>query len=222
ILVDTGIGDKYNEKFEGIYNIDQSQYNLKGSLAKYGFSPADITDVIITHLHFDHVGGSTYLEGDQAKPTFPNAMYFIQKAQWDWAHNPSERDQASFFKENFDPLQKAGQLKLLDGECQLYPGIQIIVVEGHTPGQQLVKVSDGKTTLVYCGDLIPLASQVHIPYMMSYDLFPTKTLEEKKKFLAQACEERWILFFEHDPLVEAARIKQVTKGYAIDEKITLD
>lgn len=222
ILVDDGIGTKDDEKFSSIYKIDHSRFALESSLSKCNLTRNDITDVILTHFHFDHAGGSTRID-DSGKivPAFPNATYYIQKKNLAWAKDPSEKDQASFTKENFEPLIKAHLLKELEGPCELYPGIEILVVEGHTPAQQLVKVTDGKATLLYCGDLIPTSAHVPIPWVMGYDNHPITTLDEKRKILERAVNEKWILFFEHCPIMAACRPLKTQKGFDCGEKIEL-
>ena len=222
ILVDDGIGSKDDDKFKDIYKVDHSRFTLESSLSKYNLTCEDITDVILTHFHFDHAGGSTKINSaGQAVPAFPNATYYIQKRNLGWAMDPSEKDQASFTKANFDPLIKAGLLKELEGPCELYPGISIIVVEGHTEAQQLVKISDGKVTLLYCGDLIPTAAHIPLPWIMGYDNHPITTLAEKKDLLQKALDEKWILFFEHCPLTAACRLIKTEKGFDCGEKIEL-
>ena len=162
ILVDTGVGNKMSEKLNKIYAVDFSHYSLADSLHKLNLNFGDITDVILTHLHFDHTGGATGKKEDGSiVPTFPNATYYVQKKQYDWAISPSDRDLASYFPENFVPLNEANVLQILAGEEELFPGIFLIPIHGHTPGQQLVKISQAGETLLYCGDLIPTAS--HIP-----------------------------------------------------------
>lgn len=222
ILVDDGIGTKEKEKFSEIYKIDHSRFQLEKSLSQYDLTCNDITDVILTHFHFDHSGGSTKTD-DKGKiiPTFPNAKYFIQRKNLEWAKDPSEKDQASFMKESFEPLINAGLLKELDGPRGLYEGIELIVVEGHTKAQQLVKVSDGKTTLLYCGDLIPTSAHVSVPWIMGYDNYPLTTLKEKKEILEKAADENWILFFEHCPVMSACHIKKTEKGFDCGEKVDL-
>jgi glyoxylase-like metal-dependent hydrolase (beta-lactamase superfamily II) len=222
ILIDTGAGEKLSEKMKEIYNIDTSVHSLSRALERYHLGQKDISDVILTHLHFDHTGGSTELVDGIVKPTFPNATYYVQREQYEWAQNPSERDKASYFPENFVPLEKAGQLRILDGECELFPGISVVLVNGHTPGQQLTKVS-GERTLLYCADLIPTSSHVPIPYVMGYDLYPLTTVDEKKKILFEAEKNGWILVFEHDPYAEAAILKKNERGIVVDHRIiTLD
>jgi glyoxylase-like metal-dependent hydrolase (beta-lactamase superfamily II) len=222
ILVDDGIGNKDDEKFSSIYKVDHSRFTLESSLSKHRLTCNDVTDVILTHFHFDHAGGSTRIDKDgKIVPTFPNATYYIQKKNLKWAKDPSEKDQASYTKENFEPLIEARLLKELDGPCELYPGITILVAEGHTPAQQIVKITDGKTTLVYCGDLIPTSAHVPIPWVMGYDNHPITTLDEKRKILEQALEEKWILFFEHCPLMAACRVVKTKKGFECGETVEL-
>lgn len=222
ILVDTGMGKKWEQKYIEIYGIDHSRYTLESSLAKIGLKVDDITDVIITHLHFDHAGGATMLENDGTiRPTFKNATYYVQKRNIELAMNPNEKDRASYLPENFIPLIEFNQIEIVDGEFEIFEGIEIIVSDGHTFGQQLVKVSDGKTTLLYCGDLIPTSSHIPIPYVMAYDLQPLVTMEEKKKLLKKAVDENWILFFEHDPYVDCATVKQGKKHIEVDQKFNL-
>jgi glyoxylase-like metal-dependent hydrolase (beta-lactamase superfamily II) len=222
ILIDTGVGTKQDEKFARIYHTEQVQPSLAKSLSEAHLTPDDITDVILTHLHFDHCGGSTRREGDKVVATFSNAQYYVQKEQYEHALERNERDRASFLMENFEALRTAGQLELLEGPKRLFPGIELIVVGGHTPGQQLVKVSDGHQTLLYCADLIPTASHIPLPYIMAYDLFPMTTLEEKRRILPQAHSEGWILFFEHDPFRAAAKVARSEKDFLMGEEILLN
>lgn len=222
ILVDDGNGSKFTEKQVDIYRLDMSHYELKKSLAHYGLEPGDVTDVILTHLHFDHAGGSTYRENGELKPTFPNAKYYVQRAHWDQANSPTEKDRGSFMPEDFLPLRHHSVLEFLDGECELFPNVELLVMNGHTAAQQLPKVSDGKTTLLYCCDLFPTISHIPLPYIMAYDLRPLVTLEEKKKVLGRAYEEKWILFFEHDPGIVAGMVTSTNKGFAMDKAIAFD
>jgi len=221
ILVDTGVGYKMNEKLSKIYNVDHHTHRLERSLAKHGLSTQDVTDVIITHMHFDHVGGATYYEGDTLKLTFPNAMYYIQSEQWEWANHPSDKDRASYMPENFKPIEEAGRLMRLDGPKELFPGVEVLVMYGHTPGMQLPKISDGTSTLLYCADLMPTASHIPLPYIMSYDNHPLITLEEKKRILPKAVAENWILAFEHDPFRAAGTVEETEKGFRLKEEVAL-
>lgn len=217
ILIDTGSGKNWNEKFEKIYGIDYSVNDMFPALEKMGIKPEEITDVILTHLHFDHVGGAVIFENGKAIPTFPNATYHVQQKQYDWALNPSGRDKASYFNERYVTLAKQGVLKFYNGDSQFDDNINLITVQGHTPSQQLIKVSDNSNTLLYCADLIPLASHISLPFIMGYDLNPLQTLREKENLLPQAVEENWHLFFEHDPIIAAGTIKNGERGFVFDK-----
>lgn len=221
ILVDAGIGDKFSKKYTEIYKIDLTRYNIHKSLKEYDLTVKDITDVILTHFHFDHAGGATYMKDGVLRPVFPNATYYIQKEHLSLARHPSEKDTGSFRNEDFEPLEDAGRLEIISGEFEIFPEISLIVSNGHTLGLQLVKISSGSDVLVYCADLIPTSSHIPIPYVMSYDLFPLTTIEEKKKILYDAAEGNWTLFFEHDPLVEAVKVKKGEKRFEIKEVIKL-
>lgn len=220
ILIDTGIGYDWDEKFTRIYNLDYSECDLLKSLKTIGIEPDEITDVIFTHLHFDHAGGSTKLENGKWVPSFPNAKYFVQKKHFEWAVNPSERDRASFVSNRFMPLHESGMLHLIDGERFLDDEIELIISNGHTFSQQLIKISDSNTTLLFVGDLFPFTSHIPLPYITGYDLQPLITLKEKKEILNQAFEQNWILFFEHDPFTLAATITKNEKGFMIKDKFT--
>ena len=217
ILVDTGMGDKWDEKFKGIYAIDQTQNSLLESLLSAGVKPEDITDVILTHLHFDHAGGTTLIKDGKLAPTFPNAVYHVQKKNFEWAINPTDRDKGSYIKDNFEPLAKEGMLTLIDGQNSFDDDIHFVIVNGHTFSQQLIKISDSSNTLLYCCDLFPTYSHIKLPYIMGYDLQPLITLQEKKYILNKAEEENWKLFFEHDPNYAYATVKSTEKGFILDE-----
>ncbi|HUI30651.1 MAG TPA: MBL fold metallo-hydrolase [Candidatus Acidoferrales bacterium] len=222
IMVDTGIGEGWNDKFIDIYGVDHSKSALQTSLRKINLTAEDITDVILTHLHFDHVGGATFTDNDGSiKPTFPNANYYVQKKHYEWATKPSEKDQASFVKEKYLPLYRQGRLKLLDGETELFPGIFIRLSDGHTVAQQTVLVTDGKKTLYHPGDMIPTSSHVPLPFIMGYDNFPLITLEEKKSILARAVEQNWVVFFEHDPKCAASTVEKTEKGFRAGNPVGL-
>ena len=222
ILIDVGNGNKYDARLSAIYKFDNSQFDLLSSLKKHYLTPADITDVILTHLHFDHAGGSTILVDEVAVPTFPNARYYVQKDHWKAATHPTERDRASFFPQDFLPLEESGQLELVDGEREILPGIKVRLVHGHTTALQCPIVSDGSQTLFYCADLMPTTSHIALPWIMAYDLRPLATLEEKRKLLSEAFEKRWLLFFEHDPVTEAVSLKDSGRGIVMDSVFHLD
>lgn len=212
ILVDVGVGHKYTPKFADLYAIDHSTHTLIGELAKLGFSAADVTDVVLTHLHFDHAGGSTEKVGDKIVPTFPNARYYVQRSHWEWAHNPNPRERASFFPENYDPLEAAGQLVLLEGEEELLPGVRIRVIHGHTEGQQLVEVSYKGKTILYGADLFPTSAHLPLPYVMAYDVRPLITFEERQRYLPWLVESGAIVFYEHDAAVECSTVVETAPG----------
>ena len=218
ILVDTGMGNKWDDKSKKIYDINQDEFSLTGQLEKTGLKHEDITDVILTHLHFDHTGGSTSRRNGKLEPAFPNAKYYVQKKNYDWAVNPSERDKGSYIKDNFVPLHEAGVLNFIEGETNFDDEIEFILVNGHTFAQQLLKISDTSDTLLYCCDLFPTTSHIPLPYVMGYDLQPLVTVEEKKKILKKAVDEEWRLFFEHDHENALATVALTEKGYQIKEK----
>lgn len=218
ILIDTGMGVKWESKAKYIYEIDQGEFSIEKSLAGLNLEPGDITDVILTHLHFDHTGGSTKPENGKLVPAFPNATYYVQQKNYEWAVNPSDRDKGSYIKDNFVPLKEEGVLKFINGEDIFDDGIEFLVVDGHTFSQQLVKISDTSNTLLYCCDLLPTASHIPVPYVMGYDLQPLVTVAEKKKILPKAVDENWKLFFEHDPEIVMATVSKTEKGFKVNEK----
>ena len=211
ILVDDGIGDKWSEKHREMYAIDHSRFSLDSELARAGTKREEITDVILTHLHFDHAGGTTRSGADgRLELAFPNATFHVQRRNWKWAHHPSDKDAGSYLRENFEALEDSGKLHLMEGETELFDGVELFLSEGHTVGLQLVRVDGGDdNTVVFCGDLVPTVAHLKPHYLMAYDLYPLTVIEEKKMLLAQAQEENWILFFEHDPKVAACRVQEV-------------
>jgi len=219
ILIDTGMGNKWEEKSKNIYKID-SKRNLELTLEQNDIKPEDITDVLLTHLHFDHAGGSTKIENGNLIPSFPNAKYFVQKKNFEWAMNPSDRDKGSYIKDNFEPLVKEGVLNLIDGEINFDENISFRIINGHTFGQQMIKISDSSNTILYCADLMPFVSQIRIPYVMGYDLQPMITVQEKKKYLQLAADENWFLYFGHDPQFAVSTVKHTEKGIVQDKTFT--
>ena len=219
ILIDTGMGNKWDEKSQNIYGIDPD-LKLELVLEQNGIKPDDITDVLLTHLHFDHTGGSTKLENGKLVPAFPNAKYLVQKKNFEWAMNPSDRDRGSYIKDNFEPLVKEGILNLIDGEIDFDENISFRIINGHTFGQQMIKISDSANTVLYCADLMPFISQIRIPYIMGYDLQPLVTVQEKKKYLQLAADEKWHLYFGHDPNIAATTVKHTEKGIVQDKTLT--
>jgi glyoxylase-like metal-dependent hydrolase (beta-lactamase superfamily II) len=222
VLVDTGNGGKLNEKLRSIYGIEEGSSALVASLARLGVTPEGVTDVILTHLHFDHAGGATTLLNGEAVPTFPHARYYVQAEHWRAAQVPTERDRASFFQDDFLPLQRGGVLQFTEGEGEVLPGITVRLVNGHTSALQCPVISDGRATLFYCADLVPTSSHVPLPWIMAYDLRPLVTLEEKRRLLTQAADEGWIMFFEHDPAVAAARLRRTDKGIVLGSPVQIE
>lgn len=216
ILIDTGMGNKWDEKSKNIYAID-SNLQLEYELELAGIKCEQVTDVLLTHLHFDHTGGSTKIENGKIIPAFPNARYYVQKKNFEWAMNPSERDKGSYLKENFEPLVKEGVLNFVDGEIEFDDNISFKIINGHTFSQQMIKISDSSDTLLYVADLIPFISQIKIPYVMGYDLQPLVTVEEKKRYLSLAADESWKLYFGHDPDYGIATVKHSDKGIITDK-----
>ncbi|MDX9730883.1 MAG: MBL fold metallo-hydrolase [Bdellovibrionales bacterium] len=230
VLIDTGIGgdfvEKYGEKlgpkFAEMYAIDRGQTSLEASLAKLGLNTSDITDVVLTHLHFDHAGGATKWNGTALVPTFEKATYYIQKRNLEIARNPNRRERASYYAANFEPLERAGVLRILEGPVSnLLPSISVGVSDGHTEGQQYVRISDGKTTLYYCGDVIPTSSHVRLPWVMGYDLRPLDLIEEKAKLLDQAVKENAYLFFEHDPYMDMTQVAAERGDFTVTNRFLL-
>jgi glyoxylase-like metal-dependent hydrolase (beta-lactamase superfamily II) len=222
ILIDTGIGTKQSEKFFSNYWLNGNA-SLDSSLAKAGYSANDITDLILTHLHFDHCGDAVRWNNDKTGyvPTFPNATYYISHLQWEWAVNPNNREKASFLKENILPIKETGKLKLLEKEGELFPGISVRIFYGHTDGQLIPVIRAGGQTIVFMADLLPSAAHVPLPYVMSYDTRPLITLEEKTKFLNEAAEKNYILFFEHDLYHECCTVMETEKGIRVKETFEL-
>lgn len=214
VLVDTGLGNKQDEKFFGHYQ-PHGDATLQSSVRQAGYDLADVTDVLLTHLHFDHVGGAVERVGEALLPVFPKATYWSHPGHWDWALNPNPREKASFLTENILPIQDSGQLKFFGDDYLGLPGLELIYVDGHTEKMALPKITMGNKTLLYCADLIPSVGHVPLPYVMSYDVRPLLTMDEKARLLAQAAAEGWILVFEHDPVMEAATIEQTDRGVRI-------
>jgi glyoxylase-like metal-dependent hydrolase (beta-lactamase superfamily II) len=222
ILVDVGNGDKWSDKVKDIYKLDTSQHSLLNSLRLHNVKPEAVTDVILTHLHFDHAGGSTVRKNGELVPTFPNARYYVQRKHWERSQSPTEKDRGSFMPDDFQPLMDHRVLELVDGEFEIFPGIELIVTNGHTDAQQLPRISDGKTSVLFCCDLVPTASHVPTPYVMAYDVRPLVTIEEKKRILGRAYEEGWHLFLEHDPATELITLKQTEKGFVAGRRLKLE
>ncbi|HRP02765.1 MAG TPA: MBL fold metallo-hydrolase [Candidatus Kapabacteria bacterium] len=221
ILIDTGNGTKFPDKLAKIYNIDLEKSNIESALNSQGFNPDDISDVILTHLHFDHAGGSTKYVNNELVPVFKNAKYYVQKEHFDWAMNPTDKDRASFMKDDYLSLKSDGLLELIDGPGELFPGIELINIYGHTKALQMVKLQSAGQSLLYLADLCPTNAHLHYPFIMGYDNYPLTTLEERKKYLPIAYEENTILFFEHDAFIKAGKLKANDKGFELGEVIEI-
>ena len=222
ILIDCGIGEKYNAKFADIFAVDHDHSRLETSLRAAGFGMDDVTDVILTHLHFDHCGGATVHRGDTVAPAFRNATYHVQEKHLRWAQTPNDRERASFLTDNIAPIASSAHLHLLEGAGPLLPGIEVITVDGHTEAQQLVKVSGDEGTLVFVADLLPTSHHLRAPWIMAYDVRPLVTLEEKHRFLEAAEAGGWHLFFEHDPEVSVASVRRTERGFETSHPRSLE
>jgi len=216
VLVDAGSGTGYGEKYEKIYAFENNTPMTEG-LKSLNLTPEDITDVIITHLHFDHGGGVAYPDGDGWRLTFPNAIHHIQRLQWEHALEPNPRDRASYFRNRIEILEPA--LEIHDGEWTLAAGIDLLTFHGHTPGQHLPKVSGDGETVFYGGDLVPMAAHLPTPYIMAYDLQPELSMVEKSLILKIAAAESWVLFLEHDPKIAACRVVESDGRFVVGATI---
>ena len=219
ILVDTGIGNKGDVKFCERFAVDRTP-SIEQSLAKNHLTPNDIQIVINTHLHLDHAGGNTRKDSqDRILPTFPKAKYYIQRREWESALHPDERTQGSYRQEDFIILKEKGQIEFLEGDARILEGIGVIETPGHTEHHQsaLVK-SEGKSAL-FLGDFIPTVSHIPYPYIMGYDVFPLTTLATKKRILAQAYEEHWLLIFQHDPMLRMGYLKEIKGQFVVEEVV---
>ncbi len=220
ILVDNGMGDKQDAKFFGHYFLHGND-TLDASLANHGFSKDDITDVFLTHLHFDHCGGSIVREGDKLVPAFKNAVYWSNQDHWNWAVKPNDREKASFLKENILPIQESGQLSWVPvpaanedklGTTAFSDTISIRFASGHTDKMMLPQIQYKGRTIVYMADLLPSVAHLPMPYIMAYDMFPLTSLTEKKAFLEEAVAHDYILYFEHDHLNECCSLQVTERG----------
>ena len=230
ILIDTGngsdfvakYGEKLGNKFAEMYAVDKNGPSLISSLKTHDLDPKDITDVILTHLHFDHAGGATTEKNGKIVPTFPNAQYYVQKKNFETALHPNIREKSSYFSANFQPLIENNCLQMIDGaQNNILPGISLQISNGHTAAHQVVIVQDEVTALFYCGDVVPTSSHVRLAWVMGYDLQPMVLIEEKKKLLEQALDKKTYLFFEHDPYCDAAVVERNKDDFAVQERFLL-
>ncbi len=222
ILVDTGIGNKQDAKFFGHFDLHGTQ-TLDNSLAAKGFHRDDITDVFLTHLHFDHCGGAIVREGDLLKPAFKNAVYWSNEKHWNWAVYPNDREKASFLKENILPIEESGQLKFINDQdgFTFHEGITLRFAYGHTDAMMLPQINYKGKTIVYMADLLPSVGHIPLPYVMAYDMFPLTTLTEKKAFLQEAADKNYILYLEHDAENECCTLQETEKGIRLHQTFKL-
>jgi glyoxylase-like metal-dependent hydrolase (beta-lactamase superfamily II) len=227
VLVDTGAGNKETEKFHDIFGLENAGANgrtaLEDGIRAAGYEPESVTLVIDTHLHFDHAGGNTFTkpEGDVAGSgeiaiSFPNAEYVVQRQEYLFAKQSNERTAASYFPRNYEPVERDGQLRLLDGKTELLDGIVAVPTPGHTPGHQSIMITSGSARALFLADLAPTASHLPLPWIMGYDVEPLVTLETKRRILAQAHDERWLLVFEHDAVHSSGYVTHDGKSYQLE------
>ncbi len=227
ILVDCGLGDKQSEKFFSYY-FPHGNDTLESSMASHGFSFDDVTDVILTHLHFDHCGGAIQYNEDRTElePAFKNAKYWSNEDHWKWATVPNQREKASFLKENILPIQESGQLHFLDTSEEIlvdaFPNIDMLITRGHTDGQMIPQIKYKGRTIVFMADFLPSVGHIPLPYVMGYDTRPLLTMDEKAKFLNRAADENYILFLEHDYVNECCTVQHTEKGVRVKDTFRLD
>lgn len=222
ILIDNGIGSKQDPKFLSHYYL-HGEENLITSIKKAGFGVEEITDNILTHLHFDHCGGGLIYNDDKSKitPQFSKANYWSNESHWNWATEPNPREKASFLKENILPLKESGQLQFIEGKASPFPNIDFLFVDGHTEKQMIPHIKYKDKTIVFVADLLPSVGHIPLPYVMGYDTRPLLTLGEKEKFLKEAADKEYILFFEHDPIHECCTLQHTEKGVRVKETFKL-
>lgn len=220
ILIDNGLGNKQDAKFFGHYHLHGSA-SLAGSLKNAGFSESDITDMLLTHLHFDHCGGGVKKEGDRFALTFPKATYWSNEEHWEWAVKPNPREKASFLKENILPMQESGQLQFIHEGKSPFSNVGFFLASGHTEKMMIPKINYRGTTICFMADLLPSVGHIPLPYVMGYDVRPLITLQEKEVFLRDAADNNWVLFLEHDPVHECCTVRHTEKGVRVDRTFPL-
>jgi glyoxylase-like metal-dependent hydrolase (beta-lactamase superfamily II) len=223
ILIDCGIGNKQPEKFMANYHLNGDD-TLEKSLAVHGLTVEDITDVILTHLHFDHAGGAIRWNAERTdyEVVFKNATFWTSRQQWEWATSPNNREKASFLKENILPIKEKGHLELIEGDMELFPNVSVRIFNGHTDGQVIPFIRYKDKTIVYMADLLPSAAHIPLPWVMSYDTRPLITLKEKEAFMTEAAENGYVLFLEHDLYHECCTVEATEKGIRLKGTFALD
>jgi glyoxylase-like metal-dependent hydrolase (beta-lactamase superfamily II) len=222
ILIDTGMGDKDDEKFTKHYHLN-GNFSLISSLEKIGYRPEDVTDIIHTHLHFDHCGGTIKFDSDKnLVPTFQNANLWVGEEHWELATNPNNREKASFLKNNILPMLDSGKLKFIEKEGEILPDVFVTFYNGHTRGQVIPTIKVNQKTIIFCGDLFPSSAHIPMPYIMGYDMWAEETLRDKERFFKSAMENNSVLFFEHDIYNECATLVQTDKGVKVDKTFKLE
>lgn len=221
IVVDVGAGAGHSEKNRQIYAFEETDH-LGDSIRALGVEPSTVTDVLLTHLHFDHGAGIVEPDGNDWRLLFPNAAHHVQHSQWRHAFAPTPRDKASYYEDRMRVMERDGVLRLHEGPWSLAPGFDLLVFDGHTPGQQLPVIGDERARLFFCGDLIPTHHHIPTPYVMSYDLFPVTVMDEKTSLLERASAGNWLLCFEHDAHVEACRIQKDGRRFSTGERVEID
>ena len=220
ILIDTGLGDKQDEKFFSHYH-RWGEYSIDDSIKKAGFSSGDVTDVFFTHLHFDHCGGAIIRKGNRLIPRFENANFWVNKGHWEWANSPNSREKASFLPDNILPLKESGKLNLIDANEKPL-GFDILTVNGHTEKMMLPVLEFKSRTIVFVSDLIPTSGHVRVPFIMGYDTRPLQTLREKESFLEKAAKDKFLLFLQHDVKNEIIDIKKENNKFKLNKTFKLE
>ena len=220
ILIDTGLGDKQDEKFFSHYH-RWGEYSIDDSIKKAGFRSGDITDVFFTHLHFDHCGGAIIRKGNRLIPRFKNANFWVNKGHWEWANSPNSREKASFLPDNILPLKESGKLNFIDANEKPL-GFDILTVNGHTEKMMLPVLEFKSRTIVFVSDLIPTSGHVRVPFIMGYDTRPLQTLREKESFLEKAAKDKFLLFLQHDVKNEIIDIKKENNKFKLNKTFKLE
>ena len=221
ILIDTGMGNKQDDKFRSHFE-PHGEGDLLASIARAGYTREEITDVVLTHLHFDHCGGAVQKRpnGD-LELTFPNAIHWSEENHWKWATDPNPRERASFLKENILPIKESGMLKFVNDDTEIIPELWFAIADGHTHGMLIPHLEIGEETLVFMADLLPSPTHIPLAWVMGYDIDPLQTIREKEAFLAEAAENNFILFYEHDPVIECSRVVETKKGFRASNLMSL-